>query len=234
MIEPSQPQQTEKQRRFPKNPYRNILVCSICGAPMRYEQCNLNGANPYVAYVCSTAFKKGPCSPRRTRFTYADSLIRQALQDEIALANSLYARIESGEKPRQSVQAEEQYQQEIQRQLDDIRHTHQEFQNLHMDFLAGMVDEEDYQKQKELLMEQNRIGGRLLVEATEQIQSFRSVFTKDNPWLNLYQGKILPDILPQKQSKAFLERVQLSPEGEISVTFRHQDWKEKLLAIMEE
>ena len=97
-----------------------------------------------------------------------------------------------------------------------------------------MVDEVDYQKQKKLLMEQTRISGRLLVEATEQIQSFRSIFTKDNPWLNLYQGKILPDILPQKQSKAFLECVQLSPEGEISVTFQHQNWKQKLLAIMEE
>lgn len=233
MNELKQPQQTERQRRFPKNPYRNILVCSICGAPMRYEQRNLHGANPHMAYVCSAALKEKSCSLQRTRFTDVDSLIRQALQEEISLANSLYVRIETGEKPPQSIQAEEQYQCEIQRQLEEVRHTHQEFQNLHVDFLAGMVDEEDYQDQKRLLMEQTRISGRLLTEATAQIQSYRSIFTKDNPWLNLYQGQILPEILPQKKSRSFLERVRLSPDGEIAVTFRQQDWKQKLIAIME-
>lgn len=63
-------QSDTRQRRYPPNPYRNILFCSGCGAPMLYELYNHNGANPYLTYACSTGIKKGQCSRRRTRFTY--------------------------------------------------------------------------------------------------------------------------------------------------------------------
>ena len=101
---------TPKQRRFPKNPYRNILVCAKCGAAMRYEQSNLNGANPYVAYVCSAALKPGKCSHQRTRFTYVDSLVRQALESEITMADRVYERIETEGTPAALDRAEGQYQ----------------------------------------------------------------------------------------------------------------------------
>lgn len=222
-----------KQRRFPQNPYRNILVCAKCGAPMRYEQRNLNGANPYVAYICSAALKTGECSHQRTRFTHVDTLIRQALESEIALANRVYECIETEGTPAALDHAERQYQDEVQQLLSEVRKVNEEFQLLCTEYLVGNISAEAYQKQKQTLAEATRNAGQQIADATEKIKTFRALFTKANPWLNLYQGKILPEVLPQKLSKSFLAQVQLSPEGKIFVTFRQQEWKEKLMEVME-
>lgn len=224
---------TPKQRRFPKNPYRNILVCAKCGAPMRYEQRNLNGANPYVAYVCSAALETGQCSPQRTRFTHVDTLIRQALDSEITLANRVYERIKTGGTPAALNCAEGQYQDEVQQLLSEVRKINEEFQLLHTEYRVGNISAEAYQQQKQTLAEATRNAGQQIADATEEIKAFRALFTKDNPWLKLYQGKTLPEVLPQKLSKSFLEQVQLSPDGNISVTFRDQEWKQKLIEMME-
>ena len=222
-----------KQRRFPKNPYRNILVCAKCGAAMRYEQSNLNGANPYVAYVCSAALKTGQCSKQRTRFAYVDNLIRQALEQEITLANDICAQIKAEGTPAALDRAEGQYQGKIQPLLSEIREINEEFQLLHTEYLVGNISAEAYQQQKQTLAEATRNAGQQIADATEKIKSFRALFTKANPWINLYQGKTLPEVLPQKLSKSFLAQVQLSPEGKISVTFREQEWKQKLIDMME-
>lgn len=222
-----------KQRRFPKNPYRNILVCARCGAAMRYEQRNLNGANPYVAYVCSAALKTGQCSHQRIRFAHVDSIIRQALEQEITLANHIFAQIEAEGTPAALDRAERQYQGEIQQHLSQVRKINEEFQLLHTEYLVGNISAEAYQQQKQTLAEATRNAGQQIADTTEKIKSFRALFTKANPWLNLYQGKSLPDVLPQKLSKSFLAQVQLSPEGNISVTFREQEWKQKLIEITE-
>ena len=218
-----------KQRRYPPNPYRNILFCSKCGAPMLYELYNHNGANPYLTYACATGIKKGQCTRHRTRFTYVDTRIREALQDEIDLADSIYSRIEAGELPAACVQAEDQYQSEVQQLLDTTLQSNRVFQALYSDFLLGKVTTEQYLQQKLLLMTQIRISGQHLLDAVAQIKSFRALFTLDNPWLKLYRGKILPEVLPREVSKSYLECVCLSPDGDISITLRYQGWKQKLL-----
>lgn len=70
-----------------------------------------------------------------------------------------------------------------------------------------------------------------LVSDADSIKSFRALFTLDNPWLKLYRGKILPEVLPREVSKSYLERVCLSPDGDISITLRYQGWKQKLLEM---
>lgn len=222
-----------KQRRFPPNPYRNILFCSECGAPMRYEQRNLHGASPYVAYVCSAALKTGECSHQRTRFTHVDTLIRQALESEITMADRVYERIETEGMPAALDRAEGQYQGEVQQLLSEVRKINEEFQLLHTEYLVGNISAEAYQQQKQTLAKATRNAGQQITDATEKIKTFRALFTKDNPWLNLYHGQTLPEVLPQKLSKSFLAQVQLSPGGEISVAFREQEWKQKLIEMME-
>lgn len=224
---------TPKQRRFPKNPYRNILVCAKCGAPMRYEQRNLSGANPNVAYVCSAALKTGECSHQRTLFTYVDSLVRQALEQEITLANDIFAQIEVEGTPAALDRIEGQYQGKIQQLLSEVRKINEEFQLLRTEYLVGNISAEAYNQQKQTLAEATRNAGQQIADATEKIKTFRTLFTKANPWLNLYQGKILSEVLPQKLSKSLLAQVQLSPEGNISVTFHEQEWKQKLIEVME-
>ena len=130
--------------------------------------------------------------------------------------------------------AEEKYQGEVQRLLAEVRQINEEFQLLHTEYLVGSISPEDYQQQKHLLANATRSAGQQIANATEEIKTFRTLFTRDNPWLNLYQGKTLPDVLPQKLSKSFMTRVQVSPEGNISITFRQQEWKQKLIEMMEE
>ena len=224
-------QSDARQRRYPPNPYRNILFCSKCGAPMLYELYNHNGANPYLTYACATGVKKGQCTRCRTRFTYVDTRIREALHDEIDLADSIYSRIEAGELPTACVQAEDQYHSMVHQFLDATMQSNLAFQALHSDFLLGEVTTDQYTQQKYLLMNQTRSSGQHLLDAVAQFKSFRAIFTLGNPWLKLYHGKVLPDVLPREVSKSYLERVCLSPDGDISITLRYQGWKQKLLEM---
>lgn len=224
-------QSDARQRRYPPNPYRNILFCSKCGAPMLYELYNHNGANPYLTYACATGVKKGQCTRCRTRFTYVDTRIREALHDEIDLADSIYSRIEAGELPAACAQAEDQYHSMVHQFLDATMQSNLAFQALHSDFLLGEVTTDQYTQQKYLLMNQTRSSGQHLLDAVAQFKSFRAIFTLGNPWLKLYHGKVLPDVLPREVSKSYLERVYLSPDGDISITLRYQGWKQKLLEM---
>lgn len=224
-------QSDARQRRYPPNPYRNILFCSKCGAPMLYELYNHNGANPYLTYACATGVKKGQCTRCRTRFTYVDTRIREALHDEIDLADSIYSRIEAGELPAACAQAEDQYHSMVHQFLDATMQSNLAFQALHSDFLLGEVTTDQYTQQKYLLMNQTRSSGQHLLDAVAQFKSFRAIFTLGNPWLKLYHGKVLPDVLPREVSKSYLERVCLSPDGDISITLRYQGWKQKLLEM---
>ena len=224
-------QSDARQRRYPPNPYRNILFCSKCGAPMLYELYNHNGANPYLTYACATGVKKGQCTRCRTRFTYVDTRIREALHDEIDLADSIYSRIEAGELPAACAQAEDQYHSMVHQFPDATMQSKLAFQALHSDFLLGEVTTDQYTQQKYLLMNQTRSSGQHLLDAVAQFKSFRAIFTLGNPWLKLYHGKVLPDVLPREVSKSYLERVYLSPDGDISITLRYQGWKQKLLEM---
>ena len=69
--------------------------------------------------------------------------------------------------------------------------------------------------------------------ASEASRAYQLSFTHHNPWIALYQERAVPDRLTLQQSKTLIERVLLTPEGEVAVTFKHQDQKEKIKDILE-
>lgn len=219
------------QKRFPQHPYRNLVRCSECGALMLYKQRNLSGKNPYVVYVCATGDAKGPdyCSRHATRFDYVDKLIRTALETEIQLANSVYAQIETGTGPTVSKQVEDSYKQQMDVYLEETRSVSRELQKLYANFSVFSISPDEYYRQKEELTEQSREKGQLLTEALAQLRDYRSIFTMDNPWLKLYRGKTLPEVITPAIAKELIEQVLISPQEEVTVKFKHQNWREKLL-----
>lgn len=66
-------------------------------------------------------------------------------------------------------------------------------------------------------------------EALAQLRDYRSIFTMDNPWLKLYRGKTLPEVMTPAIAKELIEQVLISPQEEVTVKFKHQNWREKLL-----
>lgn len=198
---------------------------------MLYKQRNLSGKNPYVVYICATGETKGPdyCSRHTTRFDYADKLIRTALEAEIHLANSAYERIEAGSGPTVSKQVEDSYKQQMDTYLEETRSVSRELQKLYAEFSVFSISPEEYYQQKEALTEQSREKGRLLTEAIAQLRNYRSIFTMDNPWLKLYHGKTLPEVMTPAMAKELIEQILISPQEEVTVKFKHQDFREKLL-----
>lgn len=219
------------KQRFPKNPYRNLLRCSECGSLMLYQQRNTHGKNPYVVYICSSGANIGKdyCSRHVTRFDYVNDKIRTALQEEIDLANAVYNELQETDDSTNFSQVEADYKRQMEGYLDDTRRINQKLQKLHADFTVFSITAEEYYHQKELLSEESREKGRLLTEAIEQLRDYRAIFTLDNPWLKLFHDKVLPDLLTQIISKSYIETVLLSPQEEVTVKLKHQDWKEKLL-----
>lgn len=225
---------SEPQHRSIRNPYRNILFCSECGAAMRYQQNKKAKTGPLASYVCVTGLKTDQCSRKETRFDYVDHHIRQALQSEIQLADSVYQKISSEGIPSAYRNTDEHSQSEISALLADIQKDQVAFQNLRTEYLNGDIDSDQYRLRKQDLDHQTEITSSRLLAAMTHKDSAQTLFSEANPWLNLYHGKALPDVLPQKLAKSYIEKAFLSPEGNITITLKHQDWKQQLLEALEE
>lgn len=235
--EADRPPRTPKgEHLFPKNPYRNLIRCSECGALMLYQQRNIKGKNPYVIYMCSTGANKGAefCSRHTTRFDYVDNIVRSALQKEIDLANALYDELQNTTDSTNFSQVEANYKKQMDGYLDETRTINKKLQKLHADFTVFAISPEEYYKQKEILSEESREKGLLLTEAITQLRDYRAIFTLDNPWLKLYHDKVLPDFLTQPISKSYIESILLSPAEEVTIVLKHQEWREKLLEGMKQ
>lgn len=223
----------DKEAPLFENPYRNILYCSVCGAFMQFHTARRNGKINRVTYVCSSWMKLKQCSRRRFDFYHVNEQILKALQQEVHLANTVAQRIESGDLPVSYHDTLEHYQGQITRLLDEVRLDADSFRLLHKSFLSSEIDMDQYQAQKQDLTERTRSMGQALVAASETRRAYQLSFTRQNPWIALYEGRAMPDRLTLQQSKTLIDRVLLSPEGEVTVTFKHQDQKEKMRDILE-
>ena len=224
----------DKEATLFENPYRNILYCSVCGAFMQFHTTRKNGKINRVTYVCSSWMKLKQCSRHRFDFYHVDSQIRKALQQEIHLADTAAQRIERGDLPASYHDTLGQYQGEIAQLLEEIRLDADSFQSLHKAFLCDEIDIDQYQAQKRGLAERTRDLGQALVAASETRRAYQLSFTRQNPWIALYGGQVVPDCrLTLQQSKKLIERVLLSPEGEVLVAFKHQDQKKIISDILE-
>jgi hypothetical protein len=216
-----------------ENPYRNILYCCVCGAVMQFQTARKNGKINRVTYVCSSWLKQKQCSHHRFDFYHVDSEIRKALQQEIHLAGIAAQHIESGDLPASYHDTLVHYQGQITQLLEEIRLDADSFQSLHKAFLCDEIDMDQYQAQKQGLTERTRGLGQALVAASETRRAYQLSFTRHNLWLALYGGQVVPDCLTLQQSKKLIERVLLSPEGEVLVAFKHQDQKKIISDILE-
>lgn len=219
------------QNRFPPHPYRNLVRCAKCGGLMLYAQRNTKGKNPYVIYECSTARNKGAafCSKQLIRFTLVDQEVKRVLQEEIQLADSIFQKIESGEEENSYREMSTYYQKQMDGYLQEVQVINQKSSRLFADFSVGQISPEEYYQQKELLAEESREKSQLLTDAMEQLRGYRSIFTKDNPWLTLYHDRTLPEVMTQALSKELIDHISISPdEGTIEVILKQQNWKQEL------
>lgn len=223
----------DKEAALFENPYRNILYCSVCGAFMQFHTARRNGKINRVTYVCSSWMKLKQCSRHRFDFYHVDSQIRKALHQEIHLADTAAQRIERGDLPASYHDTLGQYQGETAQLLEEIRLDTDSFQSLHKAFLCDEIDIDQYQAQKKGLAERTRDLGQALVAASETRRAYQLSFTRQNPWIALYEGQTVPERLTLQQSKKLIERVLLSPEGEVLVAFKHQDQKKIISDILE-
>ena len=201
---------------------------------MQFHTARRNGKINRVTYVCSSWMKLKQCSRHRFDFYHVDSQIRKALHQEIHLADAAVQRIESGDLPESYHDTLGQYQGQITQLLEEIRLDADSFQSLHKAFLCDEIDIDQYQAQKKGLAERTRDLGQALVAASETRRAYQLSFTRQNPWIALYGGQVVPDCrLTLQQSKKLIERVLLSPEGEVLVAFKHQDQKKIISDILE-
>ena len=216
-----------------ENPYRNILYCFVCGALMQFHTRRKSGKINRVTYVCSSWLKQKQCSRHRFDFYHVDSKIRKALQQEIHLAGIAAQHIESGDLPASYHDTLGYYQRQIARLLEEIRLDADSFQLLRKEFLRSAIDIDQYQAEKQCLAERTRSLELELMAVSEASRAYQLSFTRQNPWIALYEGRDMPDRLTLQQSKTLIDRVLLSPEGEVTITFKHQDQKEKIRDILE-
>ena len=219
-------------RRLPGNPYRNMIRCSVCGAVMLYEQRNSNGRNPHSVYVCANGRKRGGlyCSLHITEFAHVDSEIRTALEYEIDLANKASDRLLHQDDNAPFKQVEAGYQGEMNVYLNAVRKLSLQLSQLNTEYMAGSIQTEEYYHRKQQLTEETEKNSESLNAAMEQLRTYRSFFTIDNPWLRLYSDRHLPKEMPFDLAKELIDTVTVSPEEEVFVTCKHGEFKQQLLS----
>ena len=200
---------------------------------MRFETAWKNGKRIRTSYVCSSWLKRKQCSRRRLDFYHVDSRIRKALHQEIRLADIAGQRIENGDLPASYHDTLRDYQEQRTQLIGEIRADADSFRSLRKAFLCGELDMDQYRVEKQRLAGRTGRLGQELMEASAASQAHQALFTPHNPWIALYQEQAVHGQLSRQQAKALIERVLVSPDGEITVTFRHQEQKESIRDILE-
>ncbi|MCD8232350.1 MAG: recombinase family protein [Clostridiales bacterium] len=226
----SKPHTPNAQRCAP-NPYRNLLRCSKCGANMLYQQRVGAGGKIVMVYICSNGFHKGRsvCSREKTFFTDVDSQIRDALQAEILLTSTVKEQLEASSNTTGTDEASLQAQMDA--HVQDVRKIAIQLSQLRTEYSSGALSAEEYYLRKEALDTESAEKSMILKSTIDQLRQCRSSHSPDkNLWYQLYHGYRLPEQMTLPVSKELIELATLSPEGKVTVTFKHEDEKAKLLA----
>ena len=214
------------------NPYRNLLRCSVCGAYMYYQPRRTTGGKKRMVYVCSAGWKKGSgvCSRRATPYLDVDAQIREAIQAEIDLAGRAKERLAATSSS--SSDAEEtRLKRQMEKLIAEVREITLASSRLLSEFRSGAFSTEEYYLRKAGL-DADSAGKSLELKSTmDQLREYRTAHTpENNPWLRLYHGYKLPEQMTLAVSRELIELATLSPEGKVTVTLKHGEYKEKLLA----
>ena len=114
--------------------------------------------------------------------------------------------------------------------LNAVRELSLQLSQLNTEYMAGSIQTEEYYHRKQQLTEETEKNSESLNAAMEQLRTYRSFFTIDNPWLRLYSDRHLPKEMPFDLAKELIDTVTVSPEEEVFVTCKHGEFKQQLLS----
>lgn len=167
------------------------------------------------------------------RYDFVMEEVSRAVCRETEQASWILSELETGglekEKNRQikmlAAQAEELF-----AELDDhLRRRLAIYQNGQAGKCLGQEEMETLKKMDERIFALNQQCDSLM----ERVQNTQIAFSRNNPWIRLYHGAVVPEKLTKEEIRKWIDRIQIENLCKVEVVLLQQEWKSYFSIIME-
>lgn len=217
---------SNKLGKTPMNPFSKFIFDKDTGIPLKlftHERLKIRVFRRSYASKDSIKYEKG-------NIPYDDvyDSVYKYLLKEKKMADKIVRIMETDE-----------WQSEKEKQLQKVRGLAQivfrrmmmkEGENLllYQNMKAGIISEEEYEKQKAQHMHLFELDDEILQQYMEQMEEIEKCFSKDNPWIRLFSEMEMPVELKREHIKKWIDRIEIVRCEYVEIRFKHSEWREKL------
>ena len=209
------------------NPYRKKLICADCGTQMKlYRNLSQNRKKVYFTYLCPTyeEHRDLRCIKKSIRSEDLDNAVLQTLRVQMDLfcdVQTVLAKL--AEKKPGSRAKDLSVQSELHKIRQEIKRKQGYALALYEDYKSGLLTKEECvlarEKYQREIAELN--GKAMMLESREDRAS--RVLEKAKSWAKMFEQHRNAEHITKELVDAFVDRIQVSADGSIRITFLFDD-----------
>lgn len=207
------------------NPYREKLICADCGTRLKlYRNLSKDHKKAYFTYICPTyeEHKELRCSKKAIRSHDLDGAVLAALKVQMALfcdAQKVLERL-SAQKQGNCPSAAEQELQQLEQQ---IKRKQGYATTLYTDYRTGLLTQEEYAFARSKYQTEVSVLQEQMSQLREQSEAKAQAISRVKSWGELIEQYRNAETVSKELVTAFIDKVKLSADGSIKVSFLFED-----------
>lgn len=215
------------------NILKGLIFCADCKRPLvRYKNVANKGTRVYYTFICpSHADDPASCPKKYFHESELTEILWDTLQKQLALADDISNRVRRHIASPLFASDDA----ALRREMDAARQTLERAELLHDSLFQMYADklltEQEYTQMKRDYQAEMEQAQKTLNALSEKKKT-RTVQTEQNLWLTTcacFQGETQ---LTAEMAHALIERVEIGPDSQLSITLRYQDEYRLLLALL--
>ena len=105
--------------------------------------------------------------------------------------------------------------------------------NVYCQIVSEDISEAEFESSNNILWSQLCIKEKVFAELMEQVDTLEKVFSKHNPWVELYSSINIPDTLRKEHIRKWVDRVLIENTEKVEVVLpkKYTDWRDVLPAV---
>lgn len=108
----------------------------------------------------------------------------------------------------------------------------EERMNVYHQMVNEEISEAEFESSNNILWSQLCVKEKLFAELMEQVDTLEKIFSKHNPWVELYSGINIPDTLKKEHIRKWVDRVLVEDTEKVEIILpkKYTDWRDMLPA----
>lgn len=109
----------------------------------------------------------------------------------------------------------------------------EERMNVYCQMVSEDISEAEFESSNNILWSQLCIKEKVFAELMEQVDTLEKMFSKHNPWVELYSSINIPDTLRKEHIRKWVDRVLIENTEKVEVVLpkKYTDWRDVLPAV---